>query len=206
MSAPFITLDHGRIRAGVDQAKGRLREAGQVTLKAATRGMVLFAEDLVSQAQENLENQTRSGDLKASGTVGDVQATNDGLELPFGFNKEYGAQVDQGGTIKPKKGRMLAIPLGPILTGRGVPRYKSPREEPDLQLVVLAGKVFLVKKVARKSGERRFADFHWLLVPEVNQKGSGYFSRVVTQNAPKATEVVGREIQKDLNAAGGSNG
>lgn len=200
----FIQFDGGRIKADIKAIKDRLGVAGQLHIKGATRGMTLLAEDLISQAQDRLEPQTRSGALRASGTVGDVRATATALENSFGFNKDYAAQRDLGGPVRPKKGRMLAIPLEPILTARGVPRFSSPREEPDLQLVVLAGKVFLVKKVMRR-GQWARTDFHWLLVPRVDQEGSGYFSKTVKANAPRANQVIGEAVKAAL-AEGASGG
>ena len=193
---PIITLDAGRVQADVARAGKQLDVALRRTIEATKLGMLQLAEHIGGEASENLESQTRSGGLRESWTVGDMREEAGTLVVDFGFNKSYAAQVDRGGEILPR-GRMLAIPLRPILTGRGVPRYSSPREEPDLQLVVLAGKVFLMKKVkrARKNWSNLF---HWLLVPRVEQSGSGYFRRAVLDNVPKASEVVADAVRRGL--------
>lgn len=47
----------------------------------------------------------------------------------------YAALQEFGGTVRPVKGRFLAIPVGPALTAAGVPRYASPRDVPGLAYV-----------------------------------------------------------------------
>lgn len=195
----FLSMDAGRVEADIAKVNQALDIAGERAIQATTQALNEFANELLAEAQNRLHN--RSGDLSASGTVTDARIEENAIVLDVGFNKEYAAQVDLGGVITPKKGRMLAIPLEPILTGRGVARFASPREEPDLQLVPLFGKLFLVKKKARKSGERRFGDFHWLLVPEVNQDGTAYLSDAVRERYGELQEKIVARIRQILGEA-----
>lgn len=77
----------------------------------------------------------RSGRLRRSIHT-EVTATSDGAQMALraGGDKEvvYARIHEVGGTIVPKNGKFLAIPLAPALTGAGVSRYPSPRDVPGL--------------------------------------------------------------------------
>jgi hypothetical protein len=58
----------------------------------------------------------------------------------------YARIQELGGTITPRNGKFLAIPLAPALTGAGVSRYKSPRDVPGLSFRGNANRGALVDK------------------------------------------------------------
>jgi hypothetical protein len=66
---------------------------------------------------------------------------------------KYAASHEYGATIRPVRGKFLAIPVGPALTGAGVARF-SPR---DLQLRFIAtrsGGILVLKTEQRTAGGR----------------------------------------------------
>lgn len=173
MSAPFISMNVGGIKQVVNLMGAQL----QRVMDATKQAMGEIANDLVSEAQARIQNG--SGDLSRSGTVEDLVIEGDELVQRFGFNSVHGRQTDQGGTIKAKNGRNLAIPLDPILTSRGVSKYTGPRAEPDLFPLKLWGKLFLARKMGKTD---RTIQLHWLLVPSVTQEGNRFFTGVVDAN------------------------
>jgi hypothetical protein len=106
---------------------------------------------------------------------------------------KYANIQDVGGTIKPRKAKALAIPVGPALTPAGVERFGGPRKFPgELRFIpfrssgVAVGGLFEVKslekeKKAASRGERpvslRRAKMYYLLVKQVKIKGVGYLSK-----------------------------
>lgn len=89
----------------------------------------------------------------------------------------YAKIHETGGTITPKRGKFLAIPVGPALTGAGVARYVSPRDVPDLVFISTRNGAagVLVKKQGRKGNERLQVWFR--LVRRVKIKPKGYMRR-----------------------------
>lgn len=87
----------------------------------------------------------RSGRLRNS--VGmEVKATGEGIELEVwagrDANVRYAALQEFGGVVRPKRGRFLAIPVGPAKTGAGVTKggWESPRTAPvKLRFVPIRG-------------------------------------------------------------------
>ncbi len=67
--------------------------------------------------------------------------------------------------IVPKKGKMLAIPIGKALTNAGVARFTGPRDPalPKLSLIARPGKAPLLVDTA---GKKKF-DVYFALVPKV---------------------------------------
>lgn len=62
-----------------------------------------------------------------------------------GKELRYTALQEFGGTVRPVKGRFLAIPVGPALTGAGVPRYATARDVPGLTFIRTDGGAVLAK-------------------------------------------------------------
>jgi hypothetical protein len=197
-SKPFITMDVGHLTADLAKIGENLDAAAELAIAGAKKAMTLFAEDLVAEAQGNIQNQ--SGGLADSATVEDVVVTSEALEISFGFNKEYARQRDLGGAIVPVKAKMLAIPLPPIIGASG-PKFASPHEEGDaLTLVELNGRLFLVEK-RKRGGKFKGADldrFHWMLVPRVEQVGSKYFTSVVEARKAHAGQAIADGVRAGL--------
>lgn len=193
MTAPLITMDVGNVKAQVDKIGGVLDAALANVIVATKEAMTEVTNDAVSEAQSRINN--RSGDLSRSGTVEEVTISGDELRQRFGFNSKHGRQTDQGGPIVPRNGQNLAIPLDPILTARGVPRYPSPRAEPGLFLLKLWGKLFLAKQMGPTAES---IELHWLLTPRVEQRGTRFFTGVVQERAPDMPRVVAERISAKL--------
>jgi phage gpG-like protein len=75
----------------------------------------------------------RSGGLVASilDSVRVTGATMDSVQGAIGSNKPYARIQEFGGTITPKKGKFLAIPLPAALDSNGLPLRSSPRDWPN---------------------------------------------------------------------------
>jgi len=195
MARPIIVLDVGKVRADIKRVKAKVQEGTNIVLEETKVTMARYAEFLLGQAQAKINN--RSGVLSRTGTVADLLENEGALIVEFGFNSPHGAQTDQGGTIRAKPGRNLAIPLPPVLTPAGVARFNSPREEPGLELLVGKRHRFLAVK---DRGKRKLvrSDLHWLLVPKVTQKGTRYFSDAIKENKEKTAAVVAEAVKKRL--------
>ena len=97
----------------------------------------------------------RTGNLAGS-VASDVQVKTGELEIGLQAGGRRGSASqpvryariqEKGDTVRPKRGRFLAIPIGPALTAAGVPRFHSPRDVPDLVFVQsLRGQPLLVKQ------------------------------------------------------------
>lgn len=97
------------------------------------RALTAAALDAEAEAKQNATTvlNVRTGRLRASirGTVEQVsgdpaivlRAGTDGGAVP------YARIHEEGGTIRPKRGRFLKIPVGPALTGAGVSRLPPGR-------------------------------------------------------------------------------
>ncbi len=193
MTVPLITMDVGSVKSQVENIKGVFDAELANVIVATKEAMTEITNDAVADAQSRINN--RSGDLSRSGTVEEVTISGDELTQRFGFNSMHGRQTDQGGTITPRNGRNLAIPLDPILTARGVPRYPSPLAEPGLFLLKLWGKLFLAKQMGPKADS---IELHWLLTPRVEQKGTKFFTGVIQERAPDMPRVMAERISTKL--------
>ncbi len=77
------------------------------------------------------------------------------LSVTIGEGLAYAKLQEEGGTIRPKRARNLAIPLDSVRTPAGVPRFK-PRDS-QLQpmfAVRLRGKLFLAKRFKNRTEAR----------------------------------------------------
>lgn len=191
MAKAFITVDTGNLKAQIDRVNNQLDRAAEVAIAATERAMVEIAEDMLAKAQAKIS--VRSGELQASGIVLPSEIKGDEINVRWGFNKEYARIRDQGGDIVPVKAQMLAIPLDPIMTATG-PRFSSPREEPNLELVPILHYLFLADK---DTGE-----FHWLLTPHVHQEGNQFVSGTVQDEAQNVAPTIARRVGEILGAGG----
>ncbi len=182
--------DIEKVKLGLDTAKALVR--------ASTRDVLGdIARDILSAAQIRLETQTRSGDLSRSATLIDPQDSGTSIIVGLGFSARYAAQRDQGGTILPKNGRCLAIPLDPVLTPAGVARYDSPLRDDGapngMFIVQLWGKLYLAQMLGPGHIE-----FRWLLVPSVTQKGSHFFTDAVQERQAQIGAIAAQGVKDDL--------
>ena len=118
------------------------REAGKVSQRA------------VGEGQKNVGSRmkVRSGRLWSS-IRSEVKSTRGGVDIRLmaggssaGGQVRYARIQEKGGTITPKRAKMLAIPLPLAKTPAGVSRYKSPRDVGGLVLIRSgAGNLILLK-------------------------------------------------------------
>ena len=99
------------------------------------RTLVVSALDAEAEAKQNATTRlnVRTGRLRASiqGTVEQDGGGSFSIVLragtPDGGRVPYARIHEEGGTIRPKRGRFLKIPVGPALTGAGVSRLPPGR-------------------------------------------------------------------------------
>lgn len=190
MVKPFITVDSGNLKAQIDRVNNSLDRTAEIAIAATQQAMEEIANDMVSKAQAKIK--VMSGDLQASAFVF-PELRGDEIVVSWGFNKEYARIRDQGGDIVPVRAKLLAIPLDPIMTATG-PRFSSPREEQNLELVPILNYVFLADKAT--------GEFHWLLTPHVHQEGSHYASGTVQEEAQNVAPTVARRVGELLGTGG----
>lgn len=132
MSTISVDIFAGRLR----DLKHRLRPA----LRAELASTAARAEELAGDRyDERLKRRTGRLARTIAGTVNDTDS-GFGFALRGGGEEiRYGRLQEEGGTVTPKKGKFLAIPVGPALTGAGVPRFNSPRDVGDLRFVSIRG-------------------------------------------------------------------
>ena len=198
MTAPFITMEAGKVAADVRAIHLRLDAEMEAVLAATSGAMTEVLNDVISDSQQRINN--RSGELSRTATVEEVVRSEGQLSLRGGFNSKHGRQTDQGGDIvSSRPGGLLAIPLDPALTGRGVLKAEYAvtgpgglRNIPGLRLQKShSGKLFLVKDL----GDR--TDFLFLLTPRVHQKGTKFFTSVLTERTPTiAPTIAGRIVER----------
>lgn len=76
--------------------------------------------------------QSRTGFLKKSIGYSVTGSSLGELELRvYSAGIKYANLQEYGGTITPKNGRYLALPIGKALGPRGIPKKRGPREYPD---------------------------------------------------------------------------
>lgn len=76
--------------------------------------------------------QSRSGFLRKSLGYSVTGSRLGDLELRvYSAGIRYANLQEYGGTITPKNGRYLALPIGKALDRRGIPKKRGPREYPD---------------------------------------------------------------------------
>lgn len=95
----------------------------------------------------------RSGRLRSS--LGQVTTVNGSLinTLLGSMGVVYARIQEFGGTIRPKKGKYLAIPVGPALTAAGVARF-GPRDVEGLFFIKTANGGLLVRREGKGSRSR----------------------------------------------------
>ncbi len=182
----FFTLDQVKLKASVERVRGNLNQLLGKMVGWVDQAFDEIALDWLTEAQRRLAPQERTGNLHGSAQIDRTALEGDTLVKRFGFNAVYAAFRDHGGTITAKRSEYLSIPLAPILDGRGVSRFQTPRQEPKLfPIRTQDGRLFLAMEVGGR------LEFHWKLQKSVTQKGSFYFSSVVEERKPHVPALVG---------------
>ena len=156
-----------------------LRKAVPIEMAAAAtevgaRGVRLLREGYLSGARLRV----RSGRLRGTASSSVTRAFGSvALTVTVGRANDaslsYARIQEDGGTITPKRGRFLAIPVGPALTAAGVARYSSPRDVPGLRFQPIHGGA-MGRLVKDTGGKRGRSETWFLLVPSVKIKGTHY--------------------------------
>ena len=123
-----------------------IKKAGrELVHQEISRTMTMAALDTEARAKLNATNllRVRSGRLRnsiVSHALFNAAGPNSGWELILKAGNtndvRYARIQEEGGTIRAKNAKFLAIPLdpGPAVTGAGVSRYSSPRQVPGLHV------------------------------------------------------------------------
>lgn len=169
------------------QLAERLQQAGPRLQAHLRREVDRAGRAIVDRAQLHVTGDrlsVRTGMLRRSigytveGAAGDDVIT---LRARAGSGRSlrYANILERGGTIVPRRGRFLAIPVGPALTPAGVARYDSPRQVQGLRFVpILGGRMALLVKDRRGRSEVWFR-----LVRRVTIRPSWYLRDAVQTEA-----------------------
>lgn len=165
---PKVVADATAIDAavGAGLAPHQMRLVGKASaLVPASRFAASFLASQVSATSfQGSPLQTRTGLLSKS-VASDVIVEGGKIIARIGILKgpaiKYGSILEEGGTIRPKKGRALAVPLSAAKQGRGTPRFPGgPRSAdfrqkyPDAFLLKRKGKPPLIVSPRRVRGQR----------------------------------------------------
>lgn len=129
-----------RVSVDADAVRERFGDlAGQRLIDALAGGIVEAGEYGAGEVQLQARSrgiESRTGSLMQS--IGSFGLNTDGdVSIMVGVPDDSPAAkyayllTDDTVTIEPVSGKWLMIPIGPNLTGAGVPRYGSPRDMPD---------------------------------------------------------------------------
>ena len=132
----------------IDEWVAKLERASSRSLPGEIRKAMIIGAltaERRSKTQATSAPRARTGHLRRS-----IKAVARGVgldsEIRLSANTPYAGVQEHGGTILPKKGKYLTIPLGAAKTAAGVSR-KGARDYPDLFFIMSkAGKPLLVRK------------------------------------------------------------
>lgn len=144
--------------ASPEQYSATLRQAVTRAHAEIRRGLLAAALDAETRARALARERmrVRTGQLVRS-IRGEVTGPPEAPELRLSAGRavplRYAAMQEYGGTVRPKRGRWLAIPTGAALTASGVPRYETARQVPGLRFVSIDGaRALLVRDVGGRRG------------------------------------------------------
>lgn len=108
---------------------------------------------------------------------------------------------ETGGTIRAKRARNLAIPVGPALTKAGVSKNTSPRKSavPLMFWISRKGNKLLVEARTQSSGVKQLKfpmKVHYVLKRQVTIPARLGFREMFEEEARKAREAVAAEVRK----------
>lgn len=182
---------------GVDDAKAGLDQAAALVRKLMGDAMYDIARDILQEAQRRLAPQNRSHNLSQSAAFEVPEATLDEITLALGFQANYAAFRNFGGTIVPVRADVLAIPQKPILDGNGESIYANPRQEPTLFVFRWIGFDGTPRAgLAMKVGDK--IEVHWVFKDSVTQQGSDYFTGTIAERAPHVGAIAASIIDDGL--------
>lgn len=184
-----------RLQAGIPGIAKALSVAG---IKAAAAGEKAARD----RARSTLH--VRSGNLRRSilgtSTAEPGRALSVSLAAGGGDRHVRYARIqEKGGTVTPKRGKYLRIPLKAAKTAAGVDRYAGPLRQALPGLFVLrakSGKLFLVR--AKGKGKNRGLEFLYLLVASSTIPGRPYLLPSMDDVAASLRRNLGPAIRAEL--------
>lgn len=171
---------------------------GRAVFMVMSEGLKDGAADVAGHIQENyLSGQalrSRSGMLHKRVTSWMVNAVTAAIGIPD--TRVVGAYAwlltDEEKTIRPKRGKYLAIPIEEGLKKSGMPKYDSPRDAPDGFFFRSGGQLFM----GRRNGKKGRLRLLFVFKRQVTIKG-----RNVLVNATNdKVDAIGEKIQKAIDA------
>ena len=174
-----------------DQASGALRDIG-TSLEQQLRESALIGEaanvllDAVkASVRQTFRNQT--GALENSFSVRFIRSADGENVAAVVSDSPYAVIQDEGGTILPRRGRHLAIPI----PGAGVPRGKWPRDFARGELTFITSRRGnkLLARVSRNGIKPMF-----VLKERVTLKGTDYLKRAAVAAAAPVADVIERGV------------
>lgn len=192
-----------------DLAKKYARLAQPGAIASAMRGPATRVALMIERAAK--ENATTSPRVRSGRLRNSIAGSYDlGLEdvvisvtagrARSGQDVVYARIIEEGGTVVPKNGKFLAIPVGPALTSAGVARFPSPRDVPDLRFQPIRGGAMglLVKDYPGARGGRGARSEVWyVLVRSVYIRPRAYLFRARESMESRALQ----ELSIGLHAA-----
>lgn len=120
----------------------------------------------------------------------------------------YAATQEYGATIRPVKGKFLAIPVGPALTGAGVARV-APRDLPLRFVPTRRGGVLVLKTDQRSASGRltrqgRAGTVYFVLVREVTIPSRPYLRPALEDAARKLGPTLSEHVRTAVLGRGGA--
>lgn len=182
-----VTFD-GEVGSIVDRiARGVSGESAGAVLRAA----FIAAGELRRTSRDLNRTGKATGRLSRSFKETFVGAGPEGLEAGAYSDLTYAEIQDQGGIVRPKSGKMLAIPL----KGAGVPRGKWPRDYPK-------GALFRVgKALATRAGDKGKLKFLFALKSSVRIPPTNYVAKAEESLGPLLVAHFAGVAQKAIEGA-----
>lgn len=135
-----------------------------------------------------------------------IQARVTRNELILSSNLEYAGVHQWGATIKPKRGKMLAIPLTKEAKRHGSPRHPRPFPRPLFVLASAGHSPVLAERIQKGKGKKRQAVLviHYVLVPSVTIPARpflGFSKDLKEEIAAICLDAVAKQMRFDRRAA-----
>jgi hypothetical protein len=166
--------------------------------------LLTLAQKEMQQAVSGPVLKVRSNALRGGIMIDPPHVEGDALVGGIGVTgsaTRYATFLIKGGTITPQKGKYLAIPVGPALTGAGVSRYASARDVPGLVFIprTRSGNAILAKVTG--TGKNRQLTPYFVLKTSVTIGPHDYVSAVRKNLEQRVAEEVPKAVVEAFNAA-----
>lgn len=185
----IVTLEiPAATQAKIDKGGRAAKRAGAAIAAGLETAAVAGAEDVRRQlvmGELGLEMQHPGSGLAGSllGWMIDASLPLAAIGVPSDSPAAaYAGILERGGTITPKSGRMLAVPISDEAK-----QHTSPRDMPDLQMIPRKGKPPLLVRMLSRRGDVTGFELHWVLVPRVTIEARHWLSKGAEAAVPVMT-------------------